>query len=211
MRNKLKDSYEYPLTGIVTIGYRSKTTNNFTPIIHKKNLVLYGAADVMARLVSGASNYAISHMYYDYINTNSDDPDISSISREDGLTYFKGLTGKKDWLRIPILTAAKIDRYNEFNSPAPNDVYAGNMATFVATSASHPSQTGERNLKSPNNNYFDSTGGNGPSKITGVALAVSPDPYNKYKDIVFSRLALSSPITIQANSYVDCFWSIAFK
>lgn len=210
MRNNIKDNYEYPLTGIVTIGYRSKTTNNFTPIIHKKNLILYGAADVMAKLVSGDSNYAISHMYYNYTNTNST-PAIPSINREDGLQYFTALTGTNDWLRIPILTSAKIDKYNEFTSPSPNNVYSGNMATFVATSASHPSQTGERNLSSPNDNYFASSGVNGPSKITGVALAVSPDPYNKYKDIVFSRLALSSPITIQANSYVDCFWSIAFK
>lgn len=210
MRNNIKDNYEYPFTGIVTIGYRSKTTNNFTPIIHKKNLILYGAADVMAKLVSGDSNYAISHMYYNYTNTNST-PAIPAINREDGLQYFTTLAGTNDWLRIPILTSAKIDKYNEFTSPAPNNVYAGNMATFVATSASHPSQTGERNLSSPNDNYFASSGVNGPSKITGVALAVSPDPYNKYKDIVFSRLALSSPITIQANSYVDCFWSIAFK
>ena len=210
MRKNIKDIYEYPLTGIVTIGYRSKITNNFTPVIHKKNLVLYGAADVMARLVSGDNNYAISHMYYSYTNTNSIPP-IPAINREDGLQYFTTLSGTNDWLRIPILTSAKIDRYNEFNSPSPNNVYTGNMATFVATSASHPSQTGERNLASPNNNYFSSSGVNGPSKITGVALAVSPDPYNKYKDIVFSRLALSSPITIQANSYVDCFWSIAFK
>lgn len=210
MRDTIKDTYELPFTGIVTIGYRSKTTNNFTPIIHKKNLVLYGAADAMARLVSGDSNYAISHMYYSYTNTNSI-PAIPSINREDGLQYFTTLSGTNDWLRIPILTSAKIDRYNEFNSPSPNNVYAGNMATFVATSASHPSQTGERNLASPNNNYFNSSGTNGPSKITGVALAVSPDPYNKYKDIVFSRLSLSSPITVQANSYVDCFWSIAFK
>lgn len=206
MRNNIIENYESPCTGIVTIGHRNKITNNFTSILHKKNLVLYGAADIMAKLVSGNSSYAVSHMYYDYANTNSTPPP-PTINREDGLPYFNALSGANDFLRIPILTSAKIDKYYEFSSPTPNDVYKGNMATFVATSAASPSQSGEIDP----NNYFLSTGINGPSKIISVALVVSPDPYDRHKDIIFSRLSLSSPITIQANSYVDCFWSIAFK
>ena len=65
------ETYETPCRGFVTIGYRNKKTGTFSPIHHQKNLVMYGAADIMARLVSGDMRYAISHMYYHYQNTNS--------------------------------------------------------------------------------------------------------------------------------------------
>ena len=172
---------------------------------------MYGAADAMARLVSGDTRYSISHMYYHYINT-SVTPTIDPVgTRADGINFFSAISDTtEDWLRIPILTSAKIDTYYDYSAEDQyNNVYSGNMATFVATSASHPTQSGESNTNPPN--YFGFSGDNGPSKIVGVALAISPEPANKYKDIVFSRLALSSPITAQENSYIDCFWSVAFK
>lgn len=211
MRNTIKEVYEPACIGSVTMGHRNIKTNAFTPIFHKKNLIMYGAADIMAKLVSGDNRYSISHMYYHYVNT-SVTPSVSEVnSRADGISFFSTLGNTtEDWIRIPILTSAKIDTFYEYNPGEEyNNVYAGNMATFVATSASHPTQQGESNA-SPSN-YFAYSGGNGPSKIIGVALASSPDPSNKYKDIVFSRLSLSSPITVQENSYIDCFWSIAFK
>jgi hypothetical protein len=211
MRNTIKEIYEPSCIGTVTMGYRNSKTNSFTPIFHKKNLIMYGAADIMARLVAGDNRYSISYMYYHYINTSINPPTSTVSSRADGINFFSTLGNTtEDWIRIPILTSAKIDTYYDF-SPGEehNNVYNGNMSTFVATSASHPTQQGESN-SSPSN-YFAYSGDNGPSKIIGVALASSPEPSNKYKDIVFSRLSLSSPITVQENSYIDCFWSIAFK
>ena len=211
MRNTIKEIYEAPCTGTVVMGHRNKITNVFNPFLIQKNLIMYGAADVMARLVSGDCRYSISHMYYHYINTSST-PTVSPIgSRADGISFFENISDStEDWLRIPILTSAKIDKYYDYNIAGTyNEVYSGNMATFVASSASHPSQAGESNTDP--SNYFAHTGSNGPSKIIGVALACAPEPQNKYSDVVFSRLALSSPITVQENSYIDCFWSIAFK
>jgi hypothetical protein len=211
MRNTIKETYDSPCTGTVVMGYRNRTTNVFSPFLTQKNLIMYGAADVMARLISGDSRYAISHMYYHYINTSSNPLPSPIGSRADGINFFENINGStEDWLRIPILTSAKIDKYYDYNvSGTYNDVYSGNMATFVASSASHPTQTGESNTDPLN--YFGNSGPNGPSKIIGVALACSPEPQNKYADIVFSRLSLNSPITVQENSYIDCFWSIAFK
>lgn len=211
MRNTIKEFYDPSCIGRVTLGVRNAKTNAFTPLFHKKNLIMYGAADIMAKLISGDNRFAISHMYYHYVNT-ANSPSINQVpSRADGINFFSSLgSTTEDWIRIPILTSAKIDTYYDYNpEDAYNNVYNGNMSTFVATSASHPTQQGESNASPAN--YFASIGDNGPSKIVGVALASSPDPSNKYKDIVFSRLSLSSPITVQENSYIDCFWSIAFK
>ncbi len=209
------ETYGSPCKGFVTIGYRNKDTGNFTPILHKKNLVMYGAADIMARLVAGDMRYAISHMYYHYQNTSSNSIVIDPIlDRSAGAEFFKSINAQEvgatteDWLRIPIITAARIDKYP--NDPNLNQYYQfGNMATFVATSASHPTQSGESSEEYP---FGDETQtGTGPSKIKGVALVSSPSPEDKNQDIVFSRLALDTPITVQANSYIDCFWGLAFK
>jgi hypothetical protein len=208
------DTYESPCKGFVTIGYRNKETNSFSPIYHQKNLVMYGAADIMARLVSGDMRYAVSHMYYHYQNTNSSII-INPISdRSQGADFFRSINAEssgsvtEDWLRIPIITSAKIDKYP--NDPSLNQFYKyGNMATFVATSASHPTQMGESSEEYPFGDASETL--SGPSKIRGVALVASPNPSDKNQDIVFSRLALTTPITVQANSYIDCFWGLAFK
>lgn len=200
--HSLKETYETPYEGIVTIGYRNKETGVFSPILHKKNLVMYGAADVMAKLVSGDNRYAVSHMYYHFKNT-AGTPSLPTITRSTGIQTFLSMnTSLEDWLRIPIFSSAKIDTYAASGEDA--SVYSGNMATFVASSASHPTQAGE----SPVANTFSNASN---SKIVSVALSCAPNPADKTKDIVFSRLVLSSPIVVQANSYIDCFWSIAFK
>lgn len=206
--HSVKEVCPTPCKGIVTIGYRNKRTGLFSPVVRRDNLVMYGAADAMARLVSGDTRYAISHMYYHY--DNSATPVEPEISRELGGTFFQGLNSSslttEDWIRIPIFSAAKIDAYAAQGEDA--SVYAGNMATFVATSAAHPTQTGE----SPAANPFRSDAGSQiPSSIVSVALVSAPGGQASAQDVVFSRLALSTPIVVQENSYVDCFWSIAFK
>ena len=199
----LIDSYAASCKGIVTMGYRSKTTGAFTPVLHQTNLVMYGAADAMANLVAGNGQYAISYMYYDYIN-NVTPPSISAITdRTAGISYFQGIphTTGEDWLRIPIFSGAKLSVYGPTTTIA--SYYNSNMATFIATSASSV-QTG----MSASNLTFSSAAN---SNIIGVALVCAPVNSDSTKDIVFSRLALSSPIVVQANSYVDCFWGIAFQ
>lgn len=203
--HSLKETYKTPYEGIVTIGYRNKETGVFSPVLHKKNLVMYGAADAMAQLLAGDNRYAVSHMYYHYQNT-AGSTTAPTVGREDGIQSFLDINSDyistEDWLRIPIFSAAKIDSYASAGEDA--SVYNGNMATFVATSAAHPTQKGE----SVAENAFSNASN---SKIVSVALACAPSPADKTKDVVFSRLVLSSPIVVQANSYVDCFWSIAFK
>jgi hypothetical protein len=208
------ETYETPCQGFVTIGYRNKSTGTFSPIHHQKNLVMYGAADIMARLVSGDVRYSISHMYYHYQNTNSNLSIDPITDRSSGADFFRSINAEsigsstEDWLRIPIITSAKIDKYP--NDPSLNQFYEfGNMATFIATSASHPTQVGESSEQYPFGDASETI--NGPSKIKGVALVASPSPSDKNQDIVFSRLALTTPITVQANSYIDCFWGLAFK
>jgi len=203
---KLNETLQASPKGRVTIGYRSKKTGRFSKIVEKDNLILYGGADIMANLLGGDTRFALSHMYFQYQNTSGSVTASSSFTRADGVEDFNAISGTGlnpiDWLRIPILTSGKISAF-----PEGDDSYSGNSITFVATSAAHPTQLGE----SPEENYFSDDGVNGPSKIYAVALAAAPQRNNKLTDVVFSRLALDVPITVQPDNYIDCFWTIAFR
>lgn len=200
----LNETIQNQIRGDVVIGLRNAKTNTFTPLIQKKNLIMFGAADIMAHLLGGDSRYAVSHMYYQYQNISGSVTASASFTRADGITDFLSIDGsdQTDWLRIPIITAGKVDSY-----PVDSTQYSGNAVTFVATSASSSTQTGE----SASENYFADSGDDGPSKVYAIALAAALSPADKTKDIVFSRLELDTPITVEAGNYIDCFWQIAFR
>lgn len=193
-------------TGFVSLGYRNKKTGLFTPLVEEKNLVLYGAADAMARLVSGDQRYSIGAMYYHYINSFTPPPIPPPPTRQSGADSFfeiGGLDGE-DWIRLPMFSSARVSAFHPTGSP--QGIYSGNMATFVATSAAHATQIGE----SPAHNPFSHTSSKGPSGIIGVALVCTPGGVDKTKDIVFSRFQPTSSIIVQENSYLDCFWGLTF-
>ena len=185
--------------GQIVAGYRDMTTSKFTPILEQKNLVTYGGADIMAKLISGDSRYAINGMYFKYENTTGT-PAVVTPSREDtASSKFHSLTGTDniDWLRVPIITNGKI-------APLPvSSYYNGNSVTFVATTAS-AGTTGQTSEENP----FSSADN---SKIFAVALVAMPAESPINGDIAFSMANLASAIPAIENSYIDVFWTITFQ
>lgn len=193
--------------GELTLGYHYPQTNRFIPIHRQKNMIMFEAADVMARLVKGDPSYRISHMYFEYENNSNGDGSVSStptLNRGMGRSSFDAITGSgpnpQDWLRVPIVTDGLLQVY-----PDNSDDYKGNAVTFTATSAASVSQEGE----SPAHNYFG-TGVDGPSKIFAVALVAAPSPADHTKDLIFSRLVLTTPFPVSAGSHPAAFWSLRF-
>jgi hypothetical protein len=192
-------------TGHVTAGYKNKRTGLFTPVLEQKNLILYGAADIVAGLLNGDNTLRLSHMYFQYQNTSGDVTITPSLDRSSGRADFSptALTGAgpdyEDWLRVPSVTQGRI-----FQSPTGSANYAGNNLYLTATSAAAPAQVGN----SPAHNYFAASGGNGPSKIFSVALVSAPNPNDSSTDKIFSRLNLITPLTVLAGSHPCMFWSI---
>jgi len=188
--------------GEVAAFYKNIRTGRMTPIFRKKNLILYGGADIMAALLAGDMNHRISHMYFEFENTVGA-PAVPTITRGDGRSYFAGLTGgsNRDWVRVPIIM-------NPTLSVVPNDSpnFAGNTALFAATTASVSPATG----KSPTANYFSSSGINGPSKIFSLALVAAPNRNSDTNDKVFSRLNLPTAMPLQPSSHIVFFWSVKF-
>jgi len=186
--------------GRITAGYRDIATGKFTKVLEQKNLVTYGGADIMAKLLSGDSRYAINGMYFKYENTTEVPSGISPSREHTAASQYHSLDGedKIDWLRIPIITNGKI-------APLPEDsiYYSGNSVTFVATTASI-------DAVGRSGNYFEGSGVDGPSKIFSIALVAMPDISSVDEDIAFSMTNLSSAIPAIENSYIDVFWTVSF-
>lgn len=195
---KEKGNINSIVRGQIVAGYRDVFTSKFTPVIEQKNLVTYGGADIMARLMSGDIKYSINGMYFKYENT-AETPVATAPLRENTVgEQYHTLTGVDyiDWLRVPIITTGKIAAL-----PSGSH-YSGNSVTFVATTASVSTtgSTAEENIFSSDEN----------SKIFSVALVAMPDFSSFTSDIAFSMATLTSAIPAVANSYIDVFWTISF-
>jgi hypothetical protein len=193
-----KENINSIASGNLIVGYRDAVTDVFTPVVEQNNLITYGGADIMAKLLSGDTRYVINGMYFQF--KNSSDHTGQTIDRTNKASYFHTLTGANtDWLRVPILTSGGISR-----SPIESVAYAGNSVTFVATTAAVGS-TGQ----SPEGSTFSQSSS---SKIFSLALVSMPykDDTLKIHDIVFSRADLANSIPAIDNSYIDVFWTISF-
>jgi hypothetical protein len=200
------------IVGKVQAGYTNTNTGIFSEVINQKNLIVYQAADIMASLIAGDRTRQISYMYFEYINSPNGPAYVPpAVTRHDGRSYFDnfngtGLNGEKiDYLRIPIITAAKI-----FQSPVQSSEYSGNAAYFSATSAA-VGTIGGITGQSPAKRYFSNNGPDGPSSIYSVSLVSAPNANHASEDQVFSKLNLSTPLTLLSGSNPTVYWSIRFS
>jgi hypothetical protein len=134
---------------------------------HPHNDELFGAADILSRLLSGDSRYAITHMYLEFANGVFTAP---SFTRADGRSYYAGLGGSSDFLRIALSASPRLS--------ASSASYVTNQLTFFAQAN-------------------DGTGVNalsfsGISRLVGVALVTSPTGIYA-DDVVYSRLYFTTP------------------
>ena len=190
----LKDEIKDMASGSVSVSYRNKTTGESVLVLEQKNLITYGAADIIAKLIAGDSRYAINGMYFQFENTPGSPNPGQSIDRSSGIGYFNSLDGPSDWLRVPIITSGKIAK-----SPIGSVSYSGNSVTFVAT-------TGAADVQGEGTYPFSASDS---SKIFSLALVAMPVIEDKTKDVIFSRANLLSSISAIEGSYIDIFWTIS--
>lgn len=191
--------------GQIIAKYTSIITGRETEVLKQPNLILFEAADIMAGLLAGNMSLVPSHMYFQYENTNGTPAGPGALARGDGRADFNSISGvspAEDWLRVPIITNARLSRV-----PDNSADYVNNAITFNASSASSETLVGE----SPAHNYFAASGVNGPSKITSVALVAAPVPSNNKLDKLFSRVNLSAALPMQPGHHITIYWTIKFN
>ena len=150
-----------PKTGAILLN---KPENVFV----NKNLILYGGADILARVIGGDAEYKINAMYFEYENGSPGSVTIPSYTRAGGLSYYRGLLNPKDYLRVPMSINASI-----ISSDAT--LYEGNQVTFFSLTSGSTGALGRS---------FTAAAG---STVYGVGLVATPVVASPTQDIVFAR------------------------
>jgi len=160
-----------------------------------KNLVLFDAATIVAKLLQGNSDYRIAAMYLEFQNmADPDDPaEIPAFDRSGGIDYFSSLSGSpsRDYLRVP-LTTSQLTSTDESTYPG------GNLLTFFAMSAGTIGVHGKTFSDSEN------------SKLCGGALVATPSVGDASQDLIMSReyLAVADQQVKLPTSQLGLLWEL---
>ena len=167
-------------------------TSEIFQVVECHNDILYGWADIAARQAAGWLGYQIATMYFEFENVmNPGDPvTVPTFDRSGGVSYYNGLSGTKDYIRMPITINPTI-----VSSDA--GLYVGNNVTFFAITQG---SVGVHGLP-----FSDTVN----SQVYGYALVASPEPDDQTSDIVAGR-TYAAQIAKVANRQIGAQYSIQF-
>lgn len=190
----MRDILDDPVLGFVKV-FDVAPDGVWTLIAEKKNLYMYGGADVLTKLVAGQPAYRLGIMYLEFENLSAPTDTITppSYDRDGGVSYFSGLASPRDFLRVPISYSPSI---------ATTDVskYEGNQATFLGISAGSVGQHGLAFSHTVN------------SAIFGGGLVAAPVTDTQANDVVFSRTYWADRFVLkQQNHQVGVQWTLRFQ
>ena len=131
------------------------------------NKFMAGGADIIAKLLTGDSKFAIKTMYIEYENGSPVAITEPAYAAADGLEYYTGLSSPKDYLRVPLTLNP--------NLSSSDPAYTGNQATFFGITAG---TVGVNGLP-----FSESAG----SVAYGGALVASPNQSDPTADRIFAR------------------------
>lgn len=179
-----------PFGGPIEIGYLHED-GSWEPVqVKDKNLILYGSADALAKVISGDKTYAISTVYFEFTN-DTVAPTVTNTDRAVNVSYYTGLSGLQDYIR------SVIDLSPSF-STSDNTKYSNNVVTFFGVTSSSVGIKG---------NTFSQAAG---SKVYGAALVISPTN-DISGDKVFARFYFTTAQAKTNNSQIGVKWSVQFS
>jgi hypothetical protein len=152
------------------------------------NLVTYQWGAIVAQLLSqGSINYRLSGMYLEFVSAGT--PTVPPVSRTRAQSYYGGLAGGYDYLRVP-LRSAMVGNTN------PSLYPLGNSVVFSAKT-------------------FGVTGVNGQAFQTGstvyaAALAAYVAANDPTQDLIFSAVDFTTQQTKLSTSQIGVDWEIDF-
>ncbi len=126
------------------------------------------------RLRADSAKYALAMMYVEFENVADPEDTVTppSFSADDGVEYYSGLTGTRDYLRVPVVWNADLESTDAESYPD------GNKAVAMAFPVEG---TGENGL---------TFGAAANSKIVGGAIVATPEPSDASQDLLFLRFYL---------------------
>lgn len=184
------------MSGSLKLFSFDPVTRRIFKLVEKKNLILYGGADILALLLAGQNDYRARTMYIEFQNLADPSDPITppTFGRDGGIGYYDGLISSpdRDFIRIALSVSPS------FASSGSD--YQNNVVTFFGQTAGTAGFHGKSFGESSN------------SAVFGAALVASPDPQDQSLDVVFSRVYSGiDKILKQAGQEIGVTWSIRFN
>lgn len=172
-----------------TSQVRVWTPDNPNHVVTGKNLITYGGADIIARLLAGQGNYRLVRMWFEFDNGGS--PATPAPSREDtAVSVIAEATGTRDILRGSLVAQPLLQ--------ASGPDYGSNQGVYHAITPAGSSIQGEVN----------SLAFGAGSSIIGLCLAASPGGSDIEDDWIYSRFALGAgdELAVGSSGQVAATW-----
>lgn len=166
----------------------------------RKNSIMYDWGRIACQcLALGKREYRINGIYLEYQNT-SPPGSIPSFNLDAGVEYYQGLSGNRDYLRLPLSSTPllKVETgWEDYFSGEDDDF---NAATFFAQTAGTVGVNGLPFSAASN------------SLAIGMALVACPVWEDKTRDIVFARTyySVSEQTPKQNNHQLSISWTLPF-
>jgi hypothetical protein len=165
------------VTGSYEVGLVDERTGVWTPLFSRENLLPYSWGFIAAKCIGmGDVSYKASAIYLEYENVA--DPDdvvtIPAYDRTSDLSYYNGLSGNKDFLRVALAGVPTLDIATGYESYFTSGV-SGNRVTYTAQSVGSYGVLGRAWSEASN------------SKAYGVAVVATPVPSDRSQDVILSR------------------------
>jgi hypothetical protein len=147
----------------------------------------------MTKLMQGNLDYRVNGLYIEFEN-NAGTVSVPSFDRDDGVSYYQGLGGGRDFIRVPI-TAVTIDSSDDTLFPG------GNVATFFGQTQGSVGTQGVTFSNAAN------------SKVFGAALVAMPVAADYTQDRVFSRFYFDTADQIAklTSNQVGIEWAVTLQ
>jgi hypothetical protein len=190
-------------SGHYQVGYVHEATGAWTPLFDKDNLLLYTWGFIACQTLGlGDSSYKVNAAYLEYENlTNPTDPvSVPAFGRADGLDYYNGLGGNRDFLRVALAGTPTIDIAAGYEDYFIADV-TGNRCKFTLQSAGTHGVLG-RPFSEVNN-----------SKACGIALVATPVFADRAQDVILARgyFDVDDQPLKTLGAQIGVRWYVAFK
>lgn len=157
---------------LVTFSHYSPESGKLIPVVEVPNLILYGGADVLAKLLAGNPEYKINAMYLEFKNlADPSDPITPPVfDRTGGRDYYDGLVSSldTDFVRVPLASVPLLQ--------ATDTDYSNNQITFFSISSGSVGFHGKTFSSAAN------------SAVYGAALVATPGGSDQAQDVVYARV-----------------------
>lgn len=171
-------------------------TNDWTSNTH-----MYDLATAMAALVRNLQDgklYYVNAMYFEFDNSGAAVDPVPTITLSDGYSYYTGLTGTKDFLRVPITATS---------SGTVTDVAKYPRGTNVATFSARTAGTTGQRTSAPLT-FSDVSN----SRVFGGALVAMRSQVDITQDLVVARFYFDPADQIEksAGQQIGFDWPLTF-